>query len=231
MSQEEFLAQMELEKLWREEEIRSLNNLIGRIDNVNEKNKIRRAIICLLYAHVEGFVKFSFGLYIDGVNQLELKCSEVKPVLAAAVFYKDFLVLTNPDAKSKIFKKTLPDDSHIHRIFRHEEFFEKIESFFKEIIKIEDGYVNTESNVGREVMEKLLYQVGLSHKSLESTIGPLSKLKNKRNNISHGIDKSIITDSEYEDYYSCSLGIMRDLSRILFHAFSHKEFLKELKAS
>lgn len=228
MTPASFSEQMENEKLWREEEIRAVNNLISLSSLDKDKNLLRRAGICLLYSHVEGFVKFSFKLYIDGVNMMELLCKDVKPVLAAAVYHHDFLRLTNPDAKSKIFKKDMPDDAHIHRIYRHEEFFEKIESFFESKIKIEDGYINTESNVGREVLERLLYQVGLQHKSLNTVIGSLTRLKNKRNDIAHGADKSIIDAVDYTIFHNCALGIMKELSKVLYNAFECKDYLKKI---
>ncbi|HDL6885653.1 TPA: MAE_28990/MAE_18760 family HEPN-like nuclease [Yersinia enterocolitica] len=229
MTLEEFLIETETELKSREDEIRKLNNLISSLDEGAAINELRRATICMLYAHIEGFVKFTFGLYIEAVNKMNLRCHQVKPVLAAAVFYKDFKQLINPDHKSRFFNKTLPDDSHIHRIFRHEEFFEKIEVFYSEKIFIEDGYINTESNVGREIIERLLYQVGLPHKSLNDVIGPLSKLKNKRNDISHGIDRSTIREEDYQSYYLCALEIMKKISRVLFNAFREKAFLKKLK--
>ncbi|MDC6108689.1 MAE_28990/MAE_18760 family HEPN-like nuclease [Serratia rubidaea] len=224
MSPEDFLTQVELERSWREEEIRSLNNIMERSDD-NNAYMMRRAVVCLLYAHIEGFVKFSFNLYIDGINKMELKCSQVKPILAAAVHYSDLLKMNNPDIKNRIFKKVLPDDSHLHRICRYEEFFEKISNVMDETIFIEDGYVNTESNVGKEVLQKLLYQVGLSHTSLNNVIGPLTRLKNKRNDISHGVNKAKIEYDEYKVYYDCSINIMGELIKVLFSAYQKKDFM------
>ncbi|BAN95400.1 hypothetical protein E05_06340 [Plautia stali symbiont] len=94
-----------------------------------------------------------------------------------------------------------------------------------ETIFIEDGYVNTESNVGKEVLQKLLYQVGLSHTSLNNVIGPLTRLKNKRNDISHGVDKAKIEYDEYKVYYDCSINIMGELIKVLFSAYQKKDFM------
>lgn len=220
-----FLAQLQTEMLWREEEIRGLRNIMSGV-TPPAVNMLRRATICILYAHVEGFVKFSFGLYIDAINSMELDCNSVKPVLTAAVYYVDFMKINNPDRKNKIFKKSLPDESHLHRIFRYEEFFEKISDVLNQKIKIEDGYINTEGNVGKEVLQKLLYQVGLPHHLLDKAIGPLTKLMNKRNNIAHGVDKGVITDDEFEVYYECCLKIIKELSKVLFVAFDERAFLK-----
>lgn len=227
VTSEEFLTQIELDRAWREEEIRTMNNILTELKDDNDKNKLRRAIICLLYAHIEGFVKFSFGLYIESINGLKLKCQDVKPILIAAVYHKDFSKLTDPDAKSKLFTKKAQEDKYIRRICLQEEFFERINDVFNSEIKIDDGYINTENNVGREVLEKLLYQVGLSHKSLDNTIGPLSRLLNKRNDIAHGTDKSSIKAEHYDEYFKCALGIMKELTSTLFLAYSKKDYLKQ----
>lgn len=226
MNNEDFFEQFQLELLWREREIRLINNTIQKSDNQEVKNTLKRAAICLYYAHIEGFVKFSFKIYIDSINNLNLKCNQVRPVLAAAVYHTDFYKLTNPDSRSKIFKKKLPDDSHLHRVFRHEEFIENISEFFDKRIEIEDGYINTESNVGREVIEKLLYQVGLPHKLLEKNIPFLSRLKNKRNGISHGSDRTLISDQEYQSYYDCVTDLIKNISNEIYKAFQSKMFLK-----
>ncbi|HGN2572258.1 TPA: MAE_28990/MAE_18760 family HEPN-like nuclease [Providencia rettgeri] len=225
MTPDLFLEQIETERLWREQEIRSMNNILINLESEEDRNKLRRAIVCLLYAHVEGFVKYSFSLYIDAINSLNLSCNEVRPILVAAVYYKDFHKLTDPDAKSRLFTKEGQEDKHIRRLCLHEEFFQKISGFLSSKIRVEDGYINTESNVGREVLEKLLYQVGLPHKLLSNSIGPLSQLKNKRNGISHGTDKSSVNEDVYQEFYNCTFAIIDDLSKKLFDAFNTKSFL------
>lgn len=228
MNSVDFQTQLQVEMLWRETEIRGLNNIMSGGIAPSSLNMMRRATLCLLYAHIEGFVKFSFKLYIDGINSMDLECSRVKPVLTAAVYYVDFMKINDPDRKNKIFKKTLPDNSYLHRISRYEEFFEKVSDVFNQKIKIGDGYINTEGNVGKEVLQKLLYQVGLSHTLLDNVIGPLTKLMNKRNNIAHGVDKGVINDVEFREYYECCLSIMSELSRVLFSAFDTREFMKQV---
>lgn len=223
----DFQTQLQTEMLWREAEVRGLNNVAAQLSQAAGLNMLRRATVCLLYAHVEGFVKFSFKLYVDAINSMELECSSVKPVLTAAVYYVDFMKMDNPDIKNKIFKKTLPDNSRLHRISRYEEFFERINDVLSEKIKIEDGYINTEGNVGKEVLQKLLYQVGLPHTLLDGVIGSLTRLMNKRNNIAHGVDKAVISDDDFRVYYECCLNIMTELSRVLFVAFNNQEFMKQ----
>ncbi|HBR6364690.1 TPA: hypothetical protein L9077_004466, partial [Klebsiella pneumoniae] len=87
--------------------------------------------------------------------------------------------------------------------------------------------INTEGNVGKEVLQKLLYQVGLPHTLLDKVIGPLTRLMNKRNNIAHGTDKSLIDNDEFNIFYKCCLDIMSELSRVLYVAYQNRDFLKQ----
>ncbi len=57
MTLEYFSEQLEAEREWREAEIRFLDNNQRALDYDGRK-KIRRSILCLIYAHIEGFVKF-----------------------------------------------------------------------------------------------------------------------------------------------------------------------------
>lgn len=234
MDFERFYSELEEQKLKRIEEIVTLNNILQKIPTVLKQdedsleqyiNTIRRANICLIYAHIEGFIKFAFTLYITAINQLSLNCQDVIPILRAAVYVDDFKKLTDIDHKSKLFKKTFPFDSHLHRLFRQAEFFESINDYLSTKVVIKDKYINTESNVGKEVLEKLLYQVGLPHDYLSSITKILNKLKNKRNDISHGVDMSIIKESDYDEYIDSTFIILDELTILIVDAYKNKKYL------
>ena len=141
------------------------------------------------------------------------------------MYVDDFKKLTNIDHKSKLFKKPFPFDSHLHRLFRQAEFFESINDYLSTKVVIKDKYINTESNVGKEVLEKLLYQVGLPHDYLSSITKILNKLKNKRNDISHGVDMSIIKESDYDEYIDSTFKILDELTILIVDAYKNKKYL------
>lgn len=91
---------------------------------------------------------------------------------------------------------------------------------------VPDGYINTESNVGKQVLEKLLYQVGLEYDDLKHTYGSLNKLLNTRNDIAHGKKKYGINDEDYTNYHTCCLGIIQHVSQKLTTAYGHNRYLK-----
>lgn len=225
MSLEYFQLQLESEREWREEELRFLDNTQRTIENERDRKKIRRSILCLIYAHIEGFVQFSFSLYIDEINKKGLSCSQVKPVIAAATLHREFIALHNKDKKSAIFRKTLPDEPHLHRLSRQVEFIENISDIQNCTVTIPEGYVNTENNIGQQVLEKLLYQVGLEYKDLKTIYSPLNRLLNVRNDISHGKRKQGIDDKEYQEFIACCKLIISGISRRLTTAYGRNEFL------
>lgn len=226
MSLEYFQLQIELERDWREDEIRFLDNTQREIESEEDRKKIRRSILCLVYAHIEGFVQFAFSLYIDEINKKGLKCSDVKPVIAAATLHREFIALQNKDKKSSIFRRSLPDDTSLHKLSRQVEFIENIALIQNHPVTIPEGYVNTENNVGQQVLEKLLFQVGLEYRDLRDIYSPLNRLLNVRNDISHGKRKLGIEDKEYQEFIECCKSVISGISRRLTTAFGRSEFLQ-----
>ncbi|KHM46624.1 hypothetical protein PL71_13910 [Pseudoalteromonas distincta] len=228
MSLSNFQEQIEAEREWREDEIRFLDNSQRRMTKLEDQMRIRRSIVCLIYAHIEGFVQFAFSLYIDEINKKNLLCSQVTPVIAAATLHKEFIALNNKDKKSRVFKKSLPNETKLHTLFRQVEFVENITTIHGHIVKVPDGYINTESNVGQQVLEKLLYQVGLEYKDLKDIYAPLNKLLNVRNDISHGKKRQGIENKDYEEYINCCKSIISSISRRLTMAYGKNEFLAKV---
>lgn len=220
-----FQEQIESEREWREAEIRFLDNNHKKLEKDKDKQLIRRSILCLVYAHVEGFVGFAFSLYIDEINKKELLCKDVKPAIAAASYHQIFKAFSNKDKKSEIFKQKLPEDKHLHRLAREINFLESISEFSSHPVLIPDGFINTENNVGKEVLEKLLFKVGLEHEDLKSVYTPLTKLLNVRNDISHGKRKLGIDDKNYEEFLNCGKSVISTISSRLTTAYGTKKYL------
>jgi len=221
-----FQEQLELEREWREAEIRFLNNLQEGMSDA-DRPKIRRSIVCLLYAHIEGFVRFSFSLYVDQVNSKGLTCKDVSPAIATAAFAKELKALKDVNSKSSFFVNSLPDDKHLHGFAREVDFISHISGFYDYPVVIAEGYVNTESNVGREVLEKMLFQVGLEYSDLKEAYSPLNRLLNVRNDIAHGRRKQGINDEDYNVFLNCCRSVMNTVARRLTNSFGTEKYLKQ----
>lgn len=224
MTLEEFQASIEMEKAWREDDIRFYNNLQAKLD-VSERNRLRRSIICMFYAHIEGFVYYSFLLYVESINNLGLKCKQVNPAIAAASLNEEFVALKNPDKKSALFKRVFPDDTKLHRSCREMDFVEQVFAIQNKIVRIPKKYIDTESNIGPDVLRKLLYQLGLDYNNSDLIRSDLNQLRIERNNIAHGKSQAGIEDGDYKRFKDCFYNIFSRLSNIIVMAYANKDYM------
>src|SRR5215218_4504030 len=91
-------AQIEEDLMWRQDEIRFFQNQLETIKSEEDRDRFRRALVLLLYAHFEGFCKFALTLYAS-VNSSGITCGEATPAIAAASMSDLFRALNNPDKK------------------------------------------------------------------------------------------------------------------------------------
>src|SRR5690348_16967285 len=108
-------AQIEEDLRWRQDEIRFFRNHLETIDSEENRERFRRALVLLLYAHFEGFCKFALTLYVDSVNKSGITCGEATPAIAAASLSDLFKSLNNPERKIPEFGNMLPDDPKLQR--------------------------------------------------------------------------------------------------------------------
>ena len=78
----------------------------------------------------------------------------------------------------------------------------------------------------KQVLEKLLYQVGLEYSDLSATYSPLNQLLNMRNDIAHGKRKAGIEDKDYDRFHDCCLNIIQVISQKLTTAYGDNKYLK-----
>jgi hypothetical protein len=115
-------AEIENEHLWRMNEIRFFQNMLPVDQPGIKQDQFRRALILILYAHFEGFCKFTFLLYVNSVNSEGVTCAQANFAIAAASLSTVFADLRHPDKKCPEFRNSLPDDSKLHRFARDREF-------------------------------------------------------------------------------------------------------------
>lgn len=121
-------AQLEMELGWRQEELAFFKNQLNEIPE-EYKDKYRKSLILILYSHLEGYIKISLQYYIQYINSQELNRKDVTIGLMVASMDKEFLAYENLDRKCEIFRKELPEDRKLHRIFRRVDFMEELNDF------------------------------------------------------------------------------------------------------
>src|SRR5262249_14155478 len=96
-------ANLEAELSWRRDEVRNLRNLSPRETSRPQlRQPHRRALIVMLYAHLEGFVKFALEQYATAINGAQLSIKDAKPQLSAACL----------DSRFKLYRSSDPADPH-----------------------------------------------------------------------------------------------------------------------
>lgn len=191
-------AEMEAEREWRDAEMRLLRNQIARIDSEDLQKTARKALVVMLYAHFEGVCKALLSMYVNRLNLLGLRVSDVASPLGAASLVEVFQELRNPNGKCAAFARALPNDPALHRFARDREFVEIIWKIAEKLVQIDpEIVVNTESNLKPIVLKKILFQLGLDPDLAQPWEGTIHKLLNRRNDVAHGTAKFGLDEKEY----------------------------------
>lgn len=219
-------SQIENELAWRQSELRFLNNQIEKLDNENDKKTLRRSAILMLYAHFEGFTKFSFELYINAINNENLRCAQVNHHIVACSMNDVFKELRNPNSKTNIFRNSLPDDTMLHRFARNVHFLQSLDEKLSQLVSIPESIIDTESNLKPKVISKLLYSIGLNHNLFESEYGAVNRLLNIRNKIGHGEMRRGLEEQEFNDLYNISINILTVIKSKIMESLTNRNYLR-----
>ena len=227
MTADEMRVELETEMAWRQEEMGFFKNQLNNIAD-NEKDRYRKSLIILLYSHMEGYIKICLQIYIKYINSQHLLRKDVISELIVSGMSKEFHAYENLDRKCEFFKSFLPNDTQLHRYYRHIDFINQIDDFLELLLTIEDGVIDTESNLWHAVLKKNLYKVGLPIDAFDEYSNDINALVNRRNSIAHGSAKSGVVQQEYEKWENKVNEIMSDITRIVYDFAYNKRYLKSV---
>jgi hypothetical protein len=226
MNLPELWAEIEDEQNWRQGEIRFLHNHLASITDIEEQDRFRRILILMLYAHFEGFCKFTFTLYLNAVNQERITCGEANYAIAAVSLNDLFFALRDPLRKCPEFRRDLPDDTALHRFARDREFLEQSVEFEKRIVAISEKVVDIESNLKPVVLRKILYRLGFRHDQFVSIEGDIHFLLKHRNSIAHGESRDGVPLDRYNRIKDAAYKLMDEIKREVMSALQDKLYLR-----
>lgn len=221
-------AQLETELGWRQEELAFFKNQLNEIPE-EYKDKYRKSLILILYSHLEGYIKISLQYYIQYINSQELNRKDVTIGLMVASMDKEFLAYENLDRKCEIFRKELPEDRKLHRIFRRVDFMEELNGFKEKKLYIDDQIIDTESNLWFFVLQKNLYKIGLPVDMFNDYQNDINALVNRRNAIAHGNFKSGVTEQEFTNWESKAEDVMSGIMRIIYDYAKNRKYLNTIE--
>lgn len=227
MNLAEVRAQLEHELTWRWNEIRFLHNQLFHISDEANKDRYRKSLVVMLYAHYEGFCRTALSIYAGAVNEANVRCGDASPCIAAASLAGVFRDFENPQRRSELFSRSLPDDTALHRFARRVELLERLGDIWSRVVAIPaEAVVDAEGNLTPTVMRKLLYRLGFAHDAFQNYDGRIDLLLNRRNGIAHGARRDGITESEYRQVEEAAHDIMQELVKMIFSALKCTMYLK-----
>ena len=221
---DELRAALETELAWRQEELAFFKNQLNEVEESN-KNKYRKSLVLILYSHMEGYIKIGLQTYIQYINSQGLNRRDVNTGLMVASMHKEFIAYENMERKSEFFRKALPDDTRLHRLYRRVDFMEKMENFKEQELVIDDQIIDTESNLWYIVLQKNLYKIGLPVDLFDDYRSDIDALVNRRNSIAHGNFKSGVTDIEFSNWERKVSEILEGITRLLYDYARNKRYL------
>lgn len=229
MQLEEIRAEMEEELTWRQREIVFLKNVMMRISKEEDRERYRKSLVVMLYAHFEGFCKTCLLIYIKVINDLNLTRKEANDYLVTLSMEGIFNGYDNLDRKCKTFKRELPDDTNFHRFYRRADLVLQFNEFLDEKLVIADSVINTESNLWYHVLKKNLFKLGIDYTVFDKYQSSINILVNKRNSIAHGSEKFGISENDCEKIQEDIVEVMNNIIKILMKNLKDESFKKLVK--
>ena len=224
MTADELRTALEAELAWRQEELAFFKNQLNEISEEN-KNRYRKSLVLILYSHLEGYIKICLQTYLQYINAKRLIRKDVNIGLMVASMHKEFKAYENLDRKCEIFRKELPDDFRMHRLYRRVDFMEKVEDFKEQELNIDDQIIDTESNLRYIVLQKNLYKIGLPVNLFDNCQNDIDSLINRRNSIAHGNFHSGVTAEEFSNWEAKVSDVLSEVTRLLYDYANNEKYL------
>ncbi|MGW2471866.1 MAE_28990/MAE_18760 family HEPN-like nuclease [Streptomyces sp. NPDC001665] len=208
---------LEREVSWRWDEVRRLRNLqsseAASRDQV--KNALRRALLVLLYAHVEGFAKFAFEQYADVVNKAKLPVEQVKNPLAAACLLERFKTYR----ASTVADPHDPAGNRMRQVLKDAEFVSDMFQLQKKVVILDvEKVTSSDSNLSSSVLRRNMALLALDDSDIHKFTSALDGLLKLRNGIAHGENINLNSDPTFIKLEGRVRDLCDSLTRMIYQA-------------
>ncbi len=202
--------ELEEDLSWREAELGSLKLQVAQSESGSAKhNALLRAMWAMLYAHFEGFSKFTWDLYLEKLQALELDRQSFKPEICKLSLHKDLKNL-----KGDLSSESLWDFCG-----------GKFQRLMNEKLKF-DTKLETDSNLWPNLFKDNIYKICLHCSSIDEFQTHIKSLVARRNDIAHGKKLVIKSLIEYQEYENAALLVMHELAIAVVEAIETKSYLR-----
>ena len=227
MNLDNVLAELEDDLNWRANEMRFHRNILLNLATEKEQSVFRKSMVVMLYAHYEGYSKVAFGIYASEINKLSLTCNDVNSFISAASLSDLFTALFDTQRKCDLFRRTLPEDTVVHRLARQVELINVLDDVGKRKVAIPvDFVVDTESNLKPAILRKILFRLGFPHNAFEQHEGLIEKLLGIRNSVAHGELTSGVGEKLYNDLENATYTILNEVKGMVWNGLKDAKYKK-----
>jgi len=207
----------------------------------NNQKRFRKVLVLILYAHFEGFFRYSLMLYVEAINEEQINLSEAIDVLVASSLYREFGQYD--DSKERIKSESSEFNKANKRLKNRVNLIQELNKLWQESkinLPISDRHndkgsvLYTESNLNFEIIEKILYRLGFPSDILDLEISGrkfkdvLNEFLGRRNAIAHGDKlKKGIDEKQYNEFKTVFDKIITIIPIAITKALNEKLYLKE----
>lgn len=179
--------------------------------------------IAMIYSIWEGFIQKAFSNYLSSLNKLNIPFKD----------YQNSIIVFQMESKFKQFRE------YPEKLSRRIKFLSDLQSHYQKDQVSLDTSINTESNVGFNVLNRIMSQFSLPEfqEQWESYKHPNNTLKEEmktfldyRNGVAHGGDLSSndkVTKEVFDKYKRLVIDLMYGVREKIYEGAENKHYLKK----
>ena len=196
----------------RRREINTLFDVLDRSTEDGEKQVVSRVILLILYAHWEGFIKWSSQRYLEAVHRFV----QSEPDWPRRIQGMLLLTLNESEFASSMDGNLAKRGGAVARIVDHD---------FKPVYKMR-GLRKSDDNVGTNFLKRIyeIFDLSYSYTSLQETFVDRDLVR-VRNGAAHG-EYVPVTHLEAITARDMVFSLLSRFSETLFEAYVTKRFLR-----
>jgi hypothetical protein len=214
-------ATLENELSWRRNEIRNLRNMQAAQPGFSTARI--RALLVMLYAHLEGFSKFALEQYAAEINRARVPIPSAKKQLAAACLATDFRAYRSSDPGDP----NDPEGNRARQVVKDAELVEKIMNLHSSLVVLDvEAVTSADSNLSPVVLHRNLSLLALEGHDFHRFTSAMNGLLRFRNNVAHGEAINVPSDQTFRRLEDRIFDLCETLTRSIYEAVRDEDYLR-----
>ncbi|WP_431042643.1 MAE_28990/MAE_18760 family HEPN-like nuclease [Streptomyces sp. P1-3] len=214
-------ATLEGEMTWRRNEVRRLRNMQSLDISQDSRESLRRALLVMLYAHLEGYTKFSLEQYAETINRASLTVAEGRKQLGAACLTERFKNYRSPEIGDPLD----PAGARARQVLKDADFLEELMNLQGRRISLNvDHVTSADSNLSPAVLRRNLAMLALDDAEIHRFTGALDGLLKLRNGIAHGERMNLPSDPSFVKLEGRIFALCDSLTLLIYQSVRDEAF-------